>query len=90
MDKATQTMIENLQKNTGNTLEQWIEIARKEKFAKHGELVSFLKDSHGLTYGFMLILSPIKQKAPDAGSAENQDDLVVNQYKGKRTFPAFL
>ena len=31
MDKATQTMIENLHKNTGKPLEQWIAIVKKEK-----------------------------------------------------------
>jgi hypothetical protein len=36
MDKATQTMIENLYKNTGKTLEQWIDLVKSEKFEKHG------------------------------------------------------
>ncbi len=31
MDKAAQTMIENLHKNTGKTLEQWIELVKKRK-----------------------------------------------------------
>jgi len=34
MDKATQTMIDNLQKNTGKTLEQWIDIVLTQKFEK--------------------------------------------------------
>ena len=44
MDKATQTMIENLHKNTGKTLEQWIDIVKEQNFAKHGEIVKFLKE----------------------------------------------
>ena len=32
MDKATRTMIENLHKNTGKTLQQWIEIVKKKTF----------------------------------------------------------
>jgi hypothetical protein len=32
MDKATRTMIENLHKNTGKTLQQWIEIVKKKLF----------------------------------------------------------
>jgi hypothetical protein len=31
IEKATQTMIENLHKNTGKTIENWIEIVNKEK-----------------------------------------------------------
>ncbi len=36
IDKATQSMIDNLYKNTGKTLEQWIDIVKKESIAKHG------------------------------------------------------
>jgi predicted transport protein len=85
MDKATQTMIENLQKNSGKTLEQWAEIAKKENFSKHGELVSFLKDAHSLTYGYANLIAH-KANGTDAGSVENLDDLVINQYKGKEHF----
>jgi hypothetical protein len=82
MDKATQTMIENLYKNTGKTLEQWTDIVTKENFSKHGEIIKFLKDTHGLTHGFANLIAH-KAKGSDAGSAENQDDLIVNQYQGK-------
>ncbi len=82
MDKAMQTMIENLHKNTGKTLGEWIEIVKKENLAKHGEAMSFLKEKHGLTHGFANLIVH-KAKGTDAGSAENQDDLIEKQYKGK-------
>ena len=85
MDKATQTMIENLYKNTGKTLEQWKEIVKKENFAKHAEIIGFLKDTHGLTHGFANLVAH-KAKGSDAGSAENQDDLITKQYQGKEYF----
>lgn len=85
MDKATQTMIENLNKNTGKTLEDWIKIVKKENFAKHGEMVSFLKQSHQLTHGFANLIAH-KAKGSDADSATNPNDLISNQYKGKEHF----
>jgi len=85
MDKATQTMIENLHKNTGKTLEQWITILKKENFAKHGETLKFLKDTHGLTHGFANLIAH-KAKGSDADSAENKDDLIEKQFKGKEHF----
>lgn len=85
MDKATQTMIDNLHKNTGKTLEQWIEIVQKENFAKHGDAMKFLKETHGLTYGFANLIIH-RAKGTDAGSAENPDDLVTKQYVGKEHF----
>jgi len=85
MDKATQTMIENLSKNTGKTLEQWIAIVQKESFAKHGEIIKFLKDKHGLTHGFANLIAH-KSRASDSGSAVNKEDLITRQYLGKEHF----
>jgi predicted transport protein len=82
MDKGTQTMIDNLQKNTGKTLQQWIEVVNKESFAKHGEILKFLKEQHQLTHGFANLIAH-KAKGSDAGSAKNQDDLITKQYQGK-------
>lgn len=85
MDKATLTMIENLHKNTGKSLEQWTDIVKMENFAKHGEVIKFLKDKHGLTHGFANLIAH-KAKGSDADSAENQNDLIELQYKGKEHF----
>ncbi len=85
MDKATITMIENLHKNTGKTLEEWTEIVIAQKFSKHGEIIKFLKETHGLTHGFANLIAH-KSKGSDAGSAENQDDLIIKQYQGKEHF----
>lgn len=85
MDQAMQTMIENLQKNTGKSLEQWIKMVNKENFAKHGEIIKFLKEKHALTHGFANLIAH-KSKGSDAGSAENTDDLITKQYQGKEHF----
>jgi len=85
IDKATQTMIENLHKNTGKTIEKWIEIVNKENIPKHGEIIKFLKEKHGLTYGFANLIA-LKARGADSGSAENQDDLIAKQYQGKEHF----
>lgn len=85
MDKATQTMTENLYKNTGKTLEQWIDIVKKQNFAKHGEIVTFLKEQHEFTHGFANLVAH-KTKETDAGSAENKDYLITKQYTGKEHF----
>ncbi|SMG48812.1 protein of unknown function [Marivirga sericea] len=82
MEKAAQTMIDNLHKNTGKTLEQWIVIVRAQNFTKHGEIMKFLKEEHGHSHGFANLIAH-KAKGSDAGSAENQDDLIIKQYKGK-------
>jgi len=85
MDPAAKTMIENLKKNTGKSLEQWIAIVKKQNFAKHGEMMKFLKTEHGFTHGFANLVS-LKARAADAGSVADKDSLVDAQYKGKEHF----
>lgn len=85
MDQAEKTMIDNLHNNTGKSLEQWIEIVQQMKFAKHGEIISFLKEEHGFTYGFANLVAH-KSKGSDAGSAEDSSELIEKQYKGKEHF----
>ncbi len=85
MDQAEITMIENLQKNTGKTLDQWIETVKQQNFEKHGQIIKFLKEQHAFTHGFANLVAH-KSKGSDAGSVENKDDLLVKQYKGKEHF----
>jgi predicted transport protein len=85
MDKAIQTMIENLHKNTGKTLEQWTNIVSTQNILKHGEIIKYLKEKHGLTHGFANLIAH-KSKGSDSGSVENPDDLIIKQYQGKENF----
>lgn len=85
MDAAAQTMIDNLHKNTGKTLEQWIAIVKKGNFAKHGEILNFLKETHGMTHGFANLVA-LKTKGSDSDSVENKDELISKQYQGKEHF----
>jgi len=85
MDQAEKTMIANLSRTTGKTLEEWIEVVRKENFEKHGQVIKFLKENHAFTHGFANLVA-LKSRKSDAGSAESKDDLVEKQYKGKEHF----
>jgi predicted transport protein len=82
LDKAYATQIANIEKNTGKKLKDWIVIINKSEFAKHGELVSFLKAKHGFTHGNANMLVHYAKQS-HAGAAENSDDLITEQYKGK-------
>jgi len=80
MDKALQTMIENMPEKTGKKLEEWLQILEKENFEKHSMAVKFLKIEHGVTYGFantIVALSKEKNDSPEY--------LVSKQYIGKES-----
>jgi len=80
MDKALQTMIENMPEKTGKSLDEWKVILKEQSFSKHSEGVKFLKLEHGVTHGFantIVSLSKEENNSPE--------DLITAQYKGKET-----
>lgn len=81
-DKATQTQIANIEKNTGRRISEWYDIVNQSGFSKHGELVNFLKEKHGFTHGNANVVVHFAKQS-HAGAADNSDDLVKEQYKGK-------
>lgn len=81
MDKAEQTMLTNLFKNTGKTLEEWVSIVKSGNFEKHGQIVNFLKEEHGITHGYANMIAHSARQS-DASVVDN-DELINSQYKGK-------
>jgi predicted transport protein len=88
MDKATLTTLENLKANTGHSLDEWKTLIAAQSFSKHGEIVKFLKETHGVTHGYSQTIAS-KVLGTDADSANDTDELIVNQYKGKEHLKSF-
>ena len=88
LDKAYATQLSNIEKSTGKKLAVWITIINKSGFAKHGELVNFLKEKHDFTHGNANMLVHYAKQS-HAGAAENSDDLITEQYKGKENLKAW-
>ncbi|MEH6535588.1 MAG: DUF4287 domain-containing protein [Psychroserpens sp.] len=85
MDKALQTMINNMPEKTGKSLDEWKTILKNKSFAKHSEGVNFLKKEHNVTHGFA---NTIVTLSKDENNSD--DDLVTTQYKGKEAlFPIY-
>lgn len=78
MEKALQTMINNMPEKTGKSLDQWKKLLKTKSFSKHSEAVNFLKKEHNVTHGFANTIVTLSKE-------ENisEADLVTNQYKGK-------
>lgn len=83
VDKATETMIKNLQEKTGKSLADWIKIARATMIAKHKELVDLLKSKHGLGHGYANLVA-LKSLATKEQAEATGDDLVAAQYSGAK------
>lgn len=78
MDKALQTMIDNMPEKTGKSLDEWRTILQAKGFAKHGEAMKFLKGEHGVSHGFANTIVHLSKEAPP-----EPVDLVAEQYQGK-------
>ena len=83
MDAATATMIKNLEEKTGKTLAQWVTVVKGLGPKKHGEIVSFLKETHEMGHGYANLVahSAAGLVGEDAASG---DDLVAAQYAGEK------
>jgi predicted transport protein len=82
MESADKTMIVNIEKKFGKPLEEWIKLVKKKKLEKHGDILHFLKEEYEFTHGYANLVS-MKAREADAGSVENSDQLIEDQYKGK-------
>ena len=78
MDKALQTMIDNMPEKTGKSLEEWKSILADKSIEKHAEGVKYLKAEHGVTHGFANTIVTLSKE-----NNETSEDLVKIQYQGK-------
>lgn len=87
IDKATQSQIENIEKATGKKLEDWIKLVNSSGFSKHGEIIKFLKENHGLGHGNANLLVHFAKQS-HAGASDDAD-LISEQYNGKEELKEF-
>src|SRR6056297_416268 len=80
MDKALQTMIDNMPEKTGKSLNEWIKILKSKTFKKHYEAVKYLKTEHDVTHGFANTIVALSKKED-----LTDKELLAGMYKGKES-----
>ncbi|MFK8045933.1 MAG: DUF4287 domain-containing protein [Crocinitomicaceae bacterium] len=80
MDKALQTMIDNMPAKTGKSLAEWKIVLNTQSFSKHSEAVNYLKKEHNVTHGFANTIVALSKQDDEAPV-----DLVDAQYQGKKS-----
>lgn len=88
MDPSEIKMIENLQKTTGKSLEEWKAVVSNSGLTKHGELIKYLKTEFGIGHGYANLVVH-KTFASDAGSSDDKSQLIEKQYQGKENLRPF-
>lgn len=82
VEEQIATQVANIERSTGRSLAEWIDIVRGSGKARHGEQVAYLKAEHGLGHGNANLIA-IKAREADAGGAPSADELVESHYAGR-------
>lgn len=83
LDDAVQSMIRNLEPNTGKSLDQWLALTKKTGFEKHGQVLGWLKKEHGVSHGYANLIAQMTLR-PEDGKAGDEEELVTTQYSGAK------
>ena len=78
MNKALQTMIDNMPEKTGKSLDEWKIILKEKSFSKHSEAVKFLKAEYDVTHGFANTIVTLSKE-----DNKSEADLIELQFEGK-------
>ena len=78
MEKALQTMIDNMPEKTGKSLSEWKLLLKENSFEKHSEAVNYLKKEYQVSHGFANTIVTLSKDQPT-----NPSDLITTQYRGK-------
>ncbi len=79
-DDQLATMLANIPEKTGKPLAEWIALIKQSGHEKHGAIMKFLKEEHGVTHGFANLITA-KSRETDADA---EVDLVATQYAGTK------
>ncbi len=82
-DEMTAKMMEKVVQETGKTVDQWVKIVQSKKLVKHKQILNFLKDEHGLTYGYANTLAHVIRDTTEGRKTD--DELVEAQYAGAKS-----
>ena len=83
VDEMETKMTANIADKTGQSLEVWIKVVKKEGITKHNEIIKFLKSEHGFTHGYANFVA-LKARQPAGQAAPAADKLVDQQYSGAK------
>jgi hypothetical protein len=75
-------MVANLEAKTGQSMGAWIEITLASGKVRHNEMITFLKDEHGLTHGYANLVAHAARQKLEGGPVEGAD-LITAQYAAK-------
>lgn len=82
VEEMAAKMEANIAEKTGKTVNEWVQLVKKEALEKHGQILKFLKSEHDFTHGYANFVAhkTLKSSSMDA----TDEDLVAAQYAGPK------
>jgi hypothetical protein len=78
--EANATLAKNIETVTGKTISAWVRQTRATGYAKHGEILRWLKSEHGLGHSYANYIAKVTLTPDNA----DDESLVSAQYAGKK------
>jgi|SRR5579862_2221038 len=72
---AIETMARNIEEKTGTSVSEWVALARREGFEKHGQIVKWLKSKHQIGHGYANYIA--LQTVKSGGDGTTEDEISV-------------
>lgn len=82
VEQQTANQIANIEKPNGRTLAGRVELIRSSGLEKHGQIVTMLKDEHGISHGNANTRA-LKAREAAAGGRQSDAELIDSQYSGR-------
>jgi uncharacterized protein DUF5655/uncharacterized protein DUF4287 len=86
LDTAVQTQLENIQKKTGKSFDELVEIIHNSGLTKHGEIRDYLKRELGLGHGDAnaLVHAVLKSDGQRSAEGKSEDAVLDEIYTGAK------
>jgi hypothetical protein len=82
VDEQIANQVANIERTSGKSMAEWIDIVRASGLEKHGQQVAMLKADYGMGHGNANLVA-IRAREAAAGGAPSDEELVETQYEGK-------
>ena len=80
LDSAIASQARNIEQATGKSIDEWVALVKASGKERHSEVVAWLKDEHGFTYGNANFVA----LATKRGTATGGDDPLDMMYAGPK------
>ena len=81
LDEAAQSQARNIEQSSGKSIDEWVAVVKASGKDRHSEIVAWLKDDHGLSYGNANFVALAARRGTIASGGE---ELVDAMYAGPK------